>query len=640
VGGGIGILTAFVIASLLKPTASGRSAGLAVFADAQPIRELLAISEEQPRDPEWQLRLGREFLRQGHYLSARAAFRQAQALGAGEVPVLWGFSACSEGLDEDDEALEQLRRLTELDPQNLSVPLRVATIQGRLGHHGEAVAALDGVRVDARGKPALRDPGGPLAGLERLAVAYGLEKKWGKSLLLAERLLKERPNAEAGHAIAGQALLMLGKPDAAAAHFREALARQPNRLDLKLSLARCLQASVDPKRDAELANLLEPILQTGTPSGEVLYSLAGIYERRRRWSWAAAYYAAAAKAGINSDFSYRKAFEYYKKAGQPEHALFTRGRRLEMAGELDGASSVYRELIRLRPKSDAGYRHLARCLVGKGDVTTAIRTLNQAAKLSSASPRVFMRLALAYHQTGERKAKDAAWAEFRKRSPQEEYLFEANEAQDADSEGRLDDAEKHLRRCVELQPNLTEYRVRLASLLIEKRADKTKVREGEQLLEEALPRVREDPEVLVDLATAYRSLGMRREAIWTFRHAIDLQPGNGRPYQLLGEVLTESGFREEGEQMLTLFKRFRQYMQAVDVLTLRMKRNPRDTDVAQRLAALQERSGALFDARLTYLGILRVDPQADWARKRLAEIRTRLGDTLGSDESAEDASGG
>jgi tetratricopeptide (TPR) repeat protein len=631
----LGVFLALGVASFRPPAAGKKTPHLAVFADPKEIQELLTISEEQPRDPEWQLRLGDALLRQTHYLSAAVAFRKARSLGAPATPVLWGLVGCAEGLDDDDEAVLRLQELRSADPANLSVPLRMAAAEARLGRRREALSLLDAIPRDAAGRPTLRDPGGPAAGLERLGVAYGLQGSWAKSLACAEALLRDHSRGSGAHAIAGQALLSLGRAGEAVDHFRSALAQEPGRLDLQLSLARSLQIANGPRSDADALKLLEPIVQTGKAPAEVLYRLAAIHERRRNWSWAASYYAAAARAGVGDPALERHACENLDRAGKPEQALYLRGRQAEMQGRLDVAAAAYRELIRLRPKADAGYRHVARVLLAKNDPAGAVKTLERASRLPSPNPRVFMRLALAYQASGDHSRETQAWGEFEKRQPTETYLFHASAASKADSQGRLDDAEAELRKCVELQPKIMHYRIRLAQLLIERRDDHRRVSEARNLLEEALPSSREDVEVHLTLGSAYRYSGMLREAIWAMRHAIDLDPGNGRPYQMLGETLMEAGEREEGQQMLALFKRYRSYKQAVDVLTLRSKRNPRDADVARRLGALQLKSGAYEDARATYSRVLSLDPTADWARKRLAFVQKKLaGEDTEADEAA------
>jgi tetratricopeptide (TPR) repeat protein len=626
VGVALAVLLDVAVLHVGRPRSKVRQSRLAVFAEPAGIRELLVIADEQPRDPEWQLRLGREFLRLEHYLSAQAALNKALAMGAPEAPVRWALTTCYERLDQHDEALQQLERLRALEPDNLAVPLRIASVYSRPGQRRDARAALDAIPLDARGFPTLRDPQGPLGGLERLGVAYGLQEDWPRSLSIAQRLLREKPGHVGANAIAGHALLSMGKPGDAARHFRAALAGDPDRLELRLSLARSLESQHRPEHDGEIVRLLEPLVQTGAPPGEVLYSLAVIHERQRRWDWAAAYYTAAARMGTRTVAAHRRAYENHERAGHHEQALFLRGRELEMQNRFPQAIRLYRELIRFRPKSDAGHRHLARVLLATGDARGAVAALQQAAKLKSPNPRVFMRLALAYQKLGDRKRKDEAWEEFRKRRPEEAYLIDANEATAADTAGRLDEAEARLRRCVELQPKATQYRIRLGQLLIERRTDRRRVDEAIGLLEESVGTAREDVDAHLALGTAYRYSGLAQEAVWAMRHAIDLDPGNGRPYQLLGETLVEAGSRAEGMEMLTLFKRFREYAQALDVLSLRLKRNPRDTDVARRLGAIQERSGALAEARATYSRIVALDPKDAWARRRLAEVQGRLGE--------------
>jgi tetratricopeptide (TPR) repeat protein len=626
VGVVVALVVDLVVISLGNRGHGGPPPRLAVFSSPAGIRELLAISKEQPREVDWKLRLGLEFLRQKHYLSAADTLEQALANGAPEVPARWGLASCYEQLDQFDDALAQLERLRKLQPDSLAAPLRIAGVYERLDRRKDAKALLDAIPRNAQGFPTLRDSEGEFNGLERLAVAYGLLGDWRQSGALAATMLRANPKDASGHAIVGQALLETGKPVAAAPHFRAALAAAPQRLELRLSLARALEGQHQPSYDDEIVQLLEPIVQTGSPPGEVVYTLATIHERKHKWDWAAAYYASAARMGAHADIARKRSYENTERAGHHEQALYLRGREAELLHRSADAEKIYRELISLRPASDAGYRHLARVLQEKGDVRGAIVQLQKAARMKGANPRVYMRLALAYRALADRKKEDASWAEFRKRRPEEEYLVESNLATAADTAGRLDEAENHLRRCIQLKPDSPEYRTRLGQLLIERRSEPRRLEEAVKVLEQSVAATPDDGDAFLALGTAYRYSGLRQEAIWALRHAIDLEPGNGRPYQLLGETLLEAGSRAEGTRMLGLFKRYREYAQALSVLSLRLKRNPRNTEVARRLGALQERSGALADARVTYAKMLAVNPGDEWARKRLAEVQSRLGE--------------
>jgi predicted Zn-dependent protease len=617
-------LISFAGVHLARSRPRAAAARLAVFSAPEGLQQLLSISEEQPHDAEWQVRLGQEFLRQGHYLSAIAALERGLQMGAPEAPIRWGLTAAHEALDQPDQALIHLDRLRLLQPKSLSVPLRQALVLDRLDRPREARRVLDGIPRDHEGAPTLLDPEGRSGALERLGLAYGLQGHWKESLAIGRRLLRESPPRLGALVMVGQALMATQQPLRAEPYFRAALARAPDRLELKYSLARILETQ-GPSHDDELVKLLEQIVNAGAPSGDVLYSLAQLHERRGRWAWAAAYYSGAARMGIRPRAAQQSAYRNELRAGRREQALFLKGRDLEQTSDLAAAARVYQELISLRPKSDAGYRHLARVRIAQGDTEGAIRLLRRAATLPAPNPRVFLRLALAYQKLGNHQAKEEAWAEFRKRSPEEAYLVDANEATAADTAGRLDEAEERLRRCIQAQPRAVQYQIRLGQLLIERRADPGRLREARDLLEVAVAEARSDVEAHLALGTAYRYSGLRREAVWALRHAIDLEPGNGRPYQILGETLIEAGQKEEGSEMLALFKRFRQYTQALDVLSLRLKRNPRDTNVARRLAAIQERSGAFADAARTYAGILAVNPRDEAARVRLAEVQARLG---------------
>jgi tetratricopeptide (TPR) repeat protein len=190
----------------------------------------------------------------------------------------------------------------------------------------------------------------------------------------------------------------------------------------------------------------------------------------------------------------------------------------------------------------------------------------------------------------------------------------------------MDGAEAYYRKCVQLAPSSDRYRVHLAEFLLDRRNRPEKLREAVQLLEETVKLGSEDAAAFFRLGIAYRHSGRTQEAIWSLRHAIDLEPGDGRSYQPLGEVLLAAGRRQEGQEALALFKRYREFDQALETLRVRVKRNPRDLESLRRLAALYERSGALHDAVSACSQILTVTPTDARARRRLEALRQRLGE--------------
>lgn len=596
-----------------------------VFGSAAIIRELQSMVAERPRDPEWHTRLGMAYLADSHYLSAIDSLEKGLRLGGPEIPIRTGLARAYTGVDRSEEALVNLTRLSALEPEKLSLRIEMAAEHARVGEAAKAMAVLDAVPRDSSGYPRTGDAAKSVRAMERLALAYGQLGRWDRCLQMARRVLKDAGDREvAAHVAAGRALLALGRPAEAASHLRAARRYAPGEAPLQRLLAQALLAQKDAKLDAEILPLLESAVAAGAAPGDAYFALGTLYEKRKDWVRAAAAFTRSHDVRTKSVQSLQRAQKCFEKAGKREEAIYSRGLLWETLQRYPEAIAAYRELTKIHSSCQSGYMHVARVQAQMGQARAAQATLRKALSLQNPPPKVYAELANASGAARDLETQRKMWEKFIKADPENADIGYQNLGAAADGGGKMDEAEDLYRKCVQLQPDADLYRIRLARLLLQRRNDPHRLREAVSHLERAVQLGRGNSEGFFQLGIAYRYAGRNLEAIWALRHAIDLDPGEGKSYQPLGELLMAVD-PPEGEKTLALFRRYRQFYQAWETLKARATRNPKDVAAQRRLAAFYERSGAAFDAISVYARILDLQPGDSHAQKRLVELYRGMG---------------
>lgn len=595
-----------------------------VFAAPAALADLQAAAVDLPRDAEIRLELGKAYLQYGHTLSAIDELQAALRLGGPEAPIRRSLSAALAAVDRYEEALNELRLVKRLEPDALDLPLQEAAHRMSLGDNAGAVRVLDAIPRGGDGYPTLEYRDGPVAAMERLAGAYGELQVLDKSLALARRVLKDHPERPVGHLVAGRALLEQGKAQEAIPELlaaQKALGPAPE-LQLLLVRAWKLAGSLENEQDVLVA--LEGLQKRGAASGQVYLDLGVIYERRHQWERAGDAFRHAYESKVDPLVALEHAWKNFAKAERREDAIYLEGLLYETRGDYERALTQYRKLTQIHSCCHSGFMHIARIQVKEGRAQEALRTLRRAEKIPGAPPKLYVELAKVYGKLKQPDNEQAMWREVIKRDPQNADLGYQHLGVLADLAGKIDEAEAHYRKCVELQPTADLYWFKLGKLLLQRRTEGSRLQDGIAALEQAVKLAPLEPDSFLELAAAYRYAGRNNEALWAARHAVDLDPGDGRGYQQVGELLLAQGRREEGQQALALYRRFRQYYQAWETLRARVRRSPADVGAKRRLAQFYERSGSLVNAVNTYAEILQTTPSDSDAQRRVAMLRQRL----------------
>jgi tetratricopeptide (TPR) repeat protein len=177
--------------------------------------------------------------------------------------------------------------------------------------------------------------------------------------------------------------------------------------------------------------------------------------------------------------------------------------------------------------------------------------------------------------------------------------------------------------------------MQLAQLLMERKGDAARLSEAVSLMEESMRLARKSAQVHYVLGLAYSAAGRHEEAALALRHAVDLEPGDGRPYFPLSQSLAALGRKNEAAAHMATYKQYRDYLEAQEVLAARARRAPEDTAVIERLAAFYERVGAADNAVEQYEKLARRAPRRADYQRRLAALYGEIG-RLADQRRAED----
>jgi tetratricopeptide (TPR) repeat protein len=254
-----------------------------------------------------------------------------------------------------------------------------------------------------------------------------------------------------------------------------------------------------------------------------------------------------------------------------------------------------------------------------------LEALLYARKVGGPEPRLLVDLAHSYAELKNYDGAQTTWEEFIRKDPKNADLGYQELGALADSKGRLDEAERMYRKCVELQPSSENYKIQLARLLLQRRDDRRRLQESVRLLEEAMRLSRDTAQVYYELGLAFAHVGRREEAILALRHAIDLEPGEGKPYFQLSRLLLETGRREEGAWAQAMHERYLAFLQAQEVLSARVRRSPGNADARCRLAAFYEKAQATQNAIDEYEKVLEQQPVNLDVCRHLASLYAAIG---------------
>jgi putative PEP-CTERM system TPR-repeat lipoprotein len=321
-----------------------------------------------------------------------AAAQAAQALPTlrNDPNLVDALAAAQLASGETNQAIETLRRLTAITPQNPTPWLQLA--------NAYAVAKDYGAAIDASRKALAVNPDFAQAWVG-LANAYLAAGRPDDAIAEARRLQRERPNRAFGHLLEAELLGQQGKWQQAAAVAKEGLAREPS----PLLAVRQQVALRKAGREQEAAAIAERWMKEHPNDVAMEAYYAQLAQQRKDWRTAATYYQRALDTdsdnvmllnnlawslGELGDPKAREVAEHaYRQAPFNPNVIDTLGWIVFRQGDAARASQLLRLATNLAP-NDANIRlHYAKVLIKTGDRAGAKRELDAIAS-SDRAPTV------------------------------------------------------------------------------------------------------------------------------------------------------------------------------------------------------------------------------------------------------------
>ena len=564
------------------------------------------IAQQTPQpQPRALVGLGEIYLNQGRLDRAAAFLGKAKELLPDDVDVRLKFGMCQLSLRQPAEARSAALFVLQRRPADPEAPLLLADSSQNGPEVEESRSILNGLSAPAvNGAPAL-------VGQAMLAVK---EKKFDEAVAL---LARARTADAKYYAINNaQALLHLARnePDKADAAMQAVAETASNRV---MHEVRWAAFKLQQKDVVSARRILEGVVQR---RGDYLPALLALAHLE------------------NSEQKADAALELAKKAVDTEpfagEAILLAGQIRLQRQDWDGAIVEFERLLSFFPNNPMAHFHLARALVGKGELNKAIVSLQTAIGIDPAYPPPVMLFSTLHLRKGEPAPAEAPLRRLLQSrgdfSPAREQLGEVLR-----SLGRNDEAWRIFDSLVQAAPQNSAWLFRRGEIALrmrrdaEAQADLTKVMSldpaqmealelliliafGEKRFSEALSLaqkgVQANPQsarALLVLARVHLTLKDREKVEAALRRAIELEPEASEPYlalaQFYGSIQNPEG--------------------AVASLETLLAKNPKSAQALLLKGMLLEAKKDFPGARSAYEALLAADPQSWLALNNLAYIQ-------------------
>ena len=316
------------------------------------------------------------------------------AVRAGEAYSQFMLGRHLETTDDIPGAIAAFKRAAQLDPRSGDVVAELAGLYMRQSRLEEAVAAGEqALKVDSANREAHRVLGIVYATLvesgrrngrsqqNATAVAENLDKAIQHLEQSIDRQADSDPNVRATLA---RLYLAAGSNEKAIPLLAELVSQEPGWSDGPSLLA---QAYAAAGRDADAITWLE---RAANDDPDLYATLAGFYERQRKWKEAAGAYSKAVQASPrNSDLKLQYAVALMNVGGQDS---------------LTRARDVLDEVVAARPNDTRSLYQLSQVQRRLGDLTAAEATARKVIAQNGRSPMGYYALALALEERRQYQA--------------------------------------------------------------------------------------------------------------------------------------------------------------------------------------------------------------------------------------------
>jgi putative PEP-CTERM system TPR-repeat lipoprotein len=323
----------------------------------------------------------------------KAALAAAQAAQAGptlrnDPQLVEALASAQLASGETNQAIETLRRLTQMSPQNPTPWLQLANAYAVAKDYD---AAIDASRKALAANPELAQS------WVALANAYLIAGRPDDAIAEARRLQRERPNRAFGHLLEAELLGQQGKWQQAAAVAKEGLAREPS----PLLAVRQQVALRKAGREQEATAIAERWMKEHPKDLAMHAYYAQLAQERKDWRTAAAHYQTALDADADNvmllnnlawslgelgDPKAREVAERaYRQSPFNPNVVDTFGWIVFRQGDTARAAQLLRLATNLAPNDPNIRLHYAKVLIKTGDRAAAKRELDAVASSDRAA---------------------------------------------------------------------------------------------------------------------------------------------------------------------------------------------------------------------------------------------------------------
>ncbi|HXD76095.1 MAG TPA: tetratricopeptide repeat protein [Vicinamibacterales bacterium] len=510
-----------------------------------------------------------------------------------------------ETADDIPGAIAAFKRGLQLDPQGADIAAELAGLYMRQSRLEEAVQAGDqALKIDPANREAHRVLGIVYATLVESGrrnnqrtpqTATSMADNLAKAIEHLEKSIDRQVDSDPNvRATLSRLYLASGQNEKAIPLLQELVSQEPGWGDGPALLA---QAYAGAGRDAEAIAWLE---KSAGDDPDLYTTLAGFYERQKRWKDAAnAYAKALAFSPRNVDLKLQYATALINIGGKDAltgardalndivsarpndvRSLFQLSQVQRRLGDLEAAESAARRVITLNGRSPMGYYALAMALEERRNYQAVVDALSPAADSFRANPGnnpaadlglLLPHLGFAYQELGEFDKAVATFDEAHKLAPTDAtvtaYLAQANlsakkysavieltrkarednpdelrfvrlEAQALRQSGKADEAVGLMQEFAKKQ-NKPESYIALAQVY----SDSKRAADAVKVLQDAQTKFPDDTNIGFELGAVYDKQKKFADAEAAFRQVLMKEPDNAPALNYIGYMLAERGER-------------------------------------------------------------------------------------------------
>jgi len=468
-----------------------------------------------------------------------------------ETPALTLVGSLYVMLEEEDKAIEAIKRVSDANSASDEAHFQLATLYYQKNKLREAAAAArkaydikqDQPRYAGLLAQSLLRLGRTQEAIDIYKKAIGLKDSSGKELESGKEAVIQSPLLFDY----AEALVFSGRYDEAT-NLLDPIIKNI-RKDTPLYL-NAVKVTTDAFRRAgkreEAVRVLEDALkgQDVSESLSVLYSLAETYEEMQQFDKAVETYEEALTAIVNPDGTVNKREQDKRNAGLILQRI---GYAYRTAGKRDKAMETFDRMKKVLgaddPRSD---QLIIDTLLNEGKFKEALDAATEASKRFPDERAFSLARAQAAGRLGDMTAAEATLRTLLKNEPSDAdiYLFLSSVQLEAN---QLKQAEESARKAITLEPNDVRHLVTLSS--VQDRQKKHK--ESEATLKKALEIDPDNATVLNNLGYFLTERGERLpEAEALIKRAVNIEPTNGSFLDSLGWLLFKQGKVAEAQKYL------------------------------------------------------------------------------------------